>query len=272
MDIVDIYVSIRMALTSTRELVDEATLTECENIQEQLCTDRRDHMEFVNDAQPWHFWICYHMVMKSRFVSLETRMLELGILKERSLTNEILDLDEEDDEREGSKDTIDNDVLVFVSKAFAAIQSHIVSQLQLESAFRCTSKQASLALQEIDTPTRLLPATSLEIPLITIVARNNNLEQYEDKIKTPRRLMSRHAWHIWREQIQNDVNHRYPEMHVKVCIQPFGDRLFHHSMPQQCSIVIWHFLAILVFVTQSNDINVRSIIKIGNEDFRLFDP
>ena len=236
-------------MKNTREFVDATTLTECQQIQEYLCGLRRAHTEFMNDAAPWPIWILYHREMESRFVKLESRMLKLGILKELIWTDAGPDLDAVP---EGSKDIIDNDFLVFSLKALAAVHSHIVLQLQLETAFRCTSKKALLALQEIDTPNRLFPATSLEVPLITIVASSNKLERHDGKLKTPRRLMSKRTWQRWREQIQIEVKQRYPGMHVRVCIQPFGDRLFHNSKPQQCSIVIWESLEIVAFITDRN--------------------
>ena len=234
---------ISLALKNTFELIDAKTLAICQECQTNLCDIRWAHTAFMNEPLNRRRLELYRQLLSLKLGELDSQMLNLGIVKEPLWKDVEIDWD-----TEGSRAVIDNEFLLYSLATIAAIQTYIVKKLQFESAFKTTSKTAMLSLHETNTLSGLSPATSLEVPLITMVAIDNTLERQEEMVKSPRRLMSMRCWQTWREQLRIGVMQRYPNMHVRLYIQPFGDRVFHNSTPQRCSIVIWESLSIMAFV------------------------
>ena len=235
------------ALLHNNQVMDKITLTRCKKLQQFICDNRRaviecakqtktDSVTSASSGVREQNQIAQQMIAKA----IDGEIRTLGILAD-ILYEQHIDLDS----------ATDGDFLFISLSAFTAIQSHVVCQLRTEAAFKTTCAAALRETQTSVQTTALCPARSKQVHLGIIIERNKTVTRHQEHLATPVGLMSKHGWKQWRQHIQLDLEQRYPRARVTVCMQPFGDLVFHHCNPagRRNVIVIWDSLEIVAYVT-----------------------
>ena len=218
------------ALLHSKQVMDKITLTRCKKLQQFICDSRCA----PQIAQRNH--VAHRMIAKG----IDGELRSLGIFAD-ILCEERINLDT----------ATHADCLLIALSAFIAIQSHVVSLLRTEAAFRTT---CAAALRETRTSvqmTALSPATPGKVHAYIILERNRTVTRLPLHLATPVGLMFRRGWMQWRLHIQRELEERYPMARVSVYMQPFGKRMFRHGNPagRRDVIVIWDPLEIVAYVT-----------------------
>ena len=261
----DTCASLLSAVRHCKEVLDEQSWDKYQDLQKHICRNRQEQIAFMEQ-------------MESKPVSSSTSELIqfslTAIQALQALELESCNLEQVTaDARCVSVDPCVADVFMRSCRAFATLQIRVLSLLQTAAALNCTCKamlQATLDPGTLNTTApqkQLDPRASTLIPLTIYVTHREVVKRrqghfiqsparlmsprHQEHLATPGGLMSKHGWKQWRQRIQLDLQQRYPRARATVCLQPFGDRVFHRCNPagRRNVIVIWDSLEIVAYVT-----------------------
>jgi hypothetical protein len=245
----DTCASLLSAVRHCKEVLDEQSWDNYQDLQKHICRNRQEQIAFMEQ-------------MESKPVSSSTsELIQFSLTATQAL--QALELESCNleqvtaDARCVSVDPCVADVFMRSCRAFATLQIRVLSLLQTAAALNCTCKamlQATLDPGTLNTTApqkQLDPRASTLIPLTIHVTHKQTARlmspQHQEHLATPGGLMSKHGWKQWRQRIQLDLQQRYPRARATVCLQPFGDRVFHHCSQagRRNVIVIWNSLEIV---------------------------